>query len=418
MRLPDDNTKYSSQFKYVELGRFIQDADIFTREKKNGEPALYLLDDVPDYIDKNDRVGLYSSVFQYDGPDISSAACMASMYFDLDAADIEDSTKEAKVLIEYLLTFVPKEALRVYFSGQKGYHLEIEALAVGLSPTDKLPGIFRYIAADIGKQLGLTTLDFKVYDWRRMWRLPETRHQKSGLYKVECMSLWPDGFNVKGVKQWATEARPETVLEQKFDPQVNTWFREYQYRHEQETQKRNKPSGNLDSFLKNGVMIHTFNSEKIFDKQKLFAGCQAVADLDKKARKTHYLNHYERLFLCSLLTYSKEAIEYFEELLGKCEDYNEQISRSHIEDWIKRREYDIGGRPFSCQKAAEVGVVCSSCYNMEPNKKMIQLSDGAYVESEEDSLPSPVRHAYSTKDQDENKGDKKYGNRTRGSSFL
>jgi len=43
-----------------------------------------------------------------------------------------------------------------------------------------------------------------------------------------------------------------------------------------------------------------------------------------------------------------------------CEDFNYEKSTSHINDWIKRRQLGIGGRPYTCERANSAGVGCDS----------------------------------------------------------
>lgn len=401
MRLPDDPNKFTSQFKYVELARYVPSLNRLTREMTNGEATLVAIQDLPTYIERKGEVGIYSSVFQHDSNDLSNSASLGPVYFDLDADDIAISHSETVRLVRHLLLFIPRSALRLYFSGRKGFHVECEPVALGITPTDELPGVFRTIAADIRDKLGLTTMDFNVYDWRRMWRVPNTKHQHSGLYKVECMSLFDDDFSVQRILKHAGKPRPNVVPEQVFDPRANSWYREYTYKYEQDQlhRKQSYDADMINRFLTEGVgsQTHNYNSERLFDRVKLLQGCEAVRNLVHKARTEHFLTHYERLFLCSLLTYSDEAIVFLHEVLSECDDYRFEISNSHIEDWIKRREYDIGGRPFTCQKASEVGISCSDCGKMEARRKVVKLSSGSYMETSEYSAPSPVRFAYSAK---------------------
>ena len=77
------------------------------------------------------------------------------------------------------------------------------------------------------------------------------------------------------------------------------------------------------------------------------------------------------------------------------DDFNYEKSTSHINDWIKRRQLGIGGRPYTCERANSSGVGCGDCH-LEKKKKWIIIGD-KFVEGTEVSNPSPIRFAYKNK---------------------
>ncbi len=405
MRLPDDKNKFTSRFRYVELARYWAEKDTLPREKEgpkeNRIPKLFDVDEIPAYINRRGDTGIYTSVFQYDGTDLFNSASLGPMYFDLDLKDEGEKVRnEAFSLYEELCKSIPKDGIRFYFSGSKGYHIEVEPLVAGISQSDNLPQLFRYIAGDYKEKLSLDSIDFVVYDWRRIWRYPNTRHQKTGLYKVDISELFERDASLEEIKAHAIKPQSNIIPEQVFDFGANRWYRDYTYQVEAfEIKKKKEQDDLLAKFLADGSgEIKSYNKHRIFDKYQLLRGCPAIKDLEDKAKTEHFLTHYERLFLCSILTYDDEAIKYLHEILSKCDDYKFEISESHIDDWIIRRQYDIGGRPFTCQKAKEVGIQCSGCEAMEPRAKVVKLDNGKYMETTELSMPSPLRHAYSNKE--------------------
>lgn len=399
MRLPDDPNKYSSQFRYVEYGNYIPKINKLIRHKQNNKAVLFSWDEVNEKVAQSDQTGLYTSVFQYNDRDINQAASLGSLYFDIDSdKDQHTALLETYKITEHLLQYIPEDSIRVFFSGRKGFHIECEALTLGISASDDLAGVFRFIAEDIKEVLGVGALDFNVYDIRRMWRIPNTRHQHTGLYKVECMQLLREGAGPTEIAEYAQESHEFEVPEQNFNFKANQWYREYTYAHEESKIPKRPSSDTIARFLEQGTgnLKHFDDSEKFFDKFRLLKACSAIRDLESKAHSQHHLDHYERLFLCSILTYHPDAIKYLHEILSQCSDYVFDISNAHIDDWIRRREMETGGRPFSCQKAKQVGITCQGCDGLEPRKKIERLSTGKYMETEQVSSPSPVRLAYST----------------------
>lgn len=78
---------------------------------------------------------------------------------------------------------LPLDALRVYFSGYKGFSVEIpEELFGGFEPScgiaDKLKVLTGELLADS------PTADMSIYNTLRLWRTPNMKNGKSGLYKI------------------------------------------------------------------------------------------------------------------------------------------------------------------------------------------------------------------------------------------
>jgi DNA primase catalytic subunit len=395
MRLPDSGDKYTNQWKYVEVARYVEGLGRVIRDKVGNDPVFYDTAKICDYADKNSNRGIYTSVFQYNEPSLSESVRRGSLYFDLDSDNLDHSHEEVKKLYSFFSDFMPENSIRVYFTGFKGFHVELEALTLGVTPSNSLHEIFRYIANDIKGQLSLETVDFAVYDPRRMWRLPGSMHQKTGLFKND-LSFDKDLIfsDIKTIQSFCRTRRIFEFEEQKFDLKSNEWYRSYIYKREEEKQESKYTQQYLlDRFRKQGTsVLKTVEEDKIFDPQRLFKNCPSIMRIWEKAEKEKHLEHEERLFLCSILTYSDDALFYLHEILKNCGDYNFEKSQAHIDDWIKRRELGIGGRPYTCDRANSVGVGCGNC-DLDKRKKWIKVGD-SYVETDEESSPSPIRFAY------------------------
>lgn len=393
MKISFEDNKFLSQWKYVELARYIPSLKRVIREKDQDGTMLYDIRRAKPYADKYSNTGIYTSVWRFNSDDLEKAIRLGSLYFDIDNEDMSISYEETKRLYSYLNKFIPDEAIVVYFTGKKGFHIECEVIALGINPGNTLPNLFRYIATNLNEKLSLTSLDFSVYDPRRMWRLEGSKHQDTGLFKtiINKELLFSD---IEKIKVYASEYHEPIVEDQKFSQTANEWYAGYVHSFEIE---RNKPKDILAHFNQYGSSGNkTFNeTEKIFEKEKLLSKCSAVKRLHQQAVDSHYLEHEARLFLCSILTYSEDAVSYLHEILSNCEDYNLAKSTAHINDWIRRREMGIGGRPFTCERANAAGVGCGQC-SLEEKNKWVKVN-GKFIETGEKSSPSPVRFAYSSK---------------------
>jgi hypothetical protein len=393
MRLPIEEDRFLSQWKYVELARYIPNLKRVIREKDSDGNILYDIRRSKPYSDKYGNTGIYTSIWSYNSTDIDKATRLGPLYFDIDNEDIEQSLKECRVLYSHLSEYIPEESLIIYYTGKKGFHIECEPIALGIDPSNSLHSVYRFIANDLCSKLELGSLDFSVYDARRMWRMPGSKHQDTGRFKTKLDKniLFS---SIEKIVEYSSTPQDNSVPEQIFNYIANEWYRGYVYKFEE---SKNKPVDVLAHFNQYGSSGQkTFEGgEKVFQKEKLLFSCSAIKRLEEQAKNQHYLEHEARLFLCSILTYSEEAIQYLHEILSSCHDYNVSKSTAHINDWIKRREMGIGGRPYTCFRANSAGVGCGQC-TLESKTKWVQVN-GKFIETNEKSSPSPVRFAYLTR---------------------
>jgi hypothetical protein len=115
------------------------------------------------------------------------------LYFDVDA---EGDLDKALALARALVTFfagtlgLPPEAVRVWFSGSKGFHVLVGPTALGIEPSPTLTVDMKAVALGLCRSLrdhGAPDLetDVAVYSLPRMLRAADQINPKSGLFKVE-----------------------------------------------------------------------------------------------------------------------------------------------------------------------------------------------------------------------------------------
>ena len=135
-----------------------------------------------------------------------------AVHYDLDHTDPEVSLADARCIILRLVDEydVPPEALSIHFTGQKGFTLEAPAsLFGGFEPSADAPARIKRLALALIAGLPVSTFDASVYDKTRLWRVPGTRHGKTGLLKTritvdELLTLTLDEIK-------ALAAAPRTV---------------------------------------------------------------------------------------------------------------------------------------------------------------------------------------------------------------
>jgi hypothetical protein len=133
-----------------------------------------------EYVNRNRQ-----SVAGYNGP------CYANFLpLDIDSPNLGQALGTAREITRYFLDRLgtPEEAILPYYSGQKGFHLCLSTDVFGdVSPGEQLPAVCREVRRSIVKEARVShpeTVDFSISDRLRLLRLPNTRHSKSGLYKI------------------------------------------------------------------------------------------------------------------------------------------------------------------------------------------------------------------------------------------
>jgi KaiC/GvpD/RAD55 family RecA-like ATPase len=111
---------------------------------------------------------------------------------DTPYGDIEEARAKTISFIDYLATLgVTDRDVYIYFSGAKGFHILIPHVVFGYPPSKGLCRVFKKMAGILAKSSGIGLLDKDtsgldmIYDQTRLFRLPNTQHGKSGMYKVQ-----------------------------------------------------------------------------------------------------------------------------------------------------------------------------------------------------------------------------------------
>jgi hypothetical protein len=122
-----------------------------------------------------DHVYTTGSTRAYTGP-----VGVPELRFDIDDEDLETAARNASKLAGYLSDrdILPS----VYFSGAKGFHLDLPTGNV-IEPAAENPRIAKMLANQIAEDAGVP-IDGDVYDAVRLWRAHNSRHGRTGLFKV------------------------------------------------------------------------------------------------------------------------------------------------------------------------------------------------------------------------------------------
>lgn len=127
------------------------------------------------------------------------------LVFDLDSPkDLQAARIEAIELLARLRKFnVEPDDVEIYFSGMKGFTLVVQ-LDREITPQQAA----KIAIEKLGQ--GLETLDTGVYNASRILRVPNTKHQQSGLYKIRLTKDDLENLTIDTIKERAAENQSST----------------------------------------------------------------------------------------------------------------------------------------------------------------------------------------------------------------
>lgn len=157
-----------------------------------------------------DHVTRTGSVKEFNG------SCWAKVFpLDIDSENLVESQVHAKSILSLLKDDfdVDPKNLRIYFSGAKGFHIEIPGkLFGGFIPSPKPHEGFRALARSISEDA-----DPAIYDKLRLWRLPNTINSKSGLYKIPLSAEELFNLSIEEIKELAKRPRKGIFFDHNMD---------------------------------------------------------------------------------------------------------------------------------------------------------------------------------------------------------
>jgi len=132
---------------------------------------------------------------------------------DIDAKDLayaRDAALAAREVIQDLMG-IDQKAMKIYFSGNKGFHFMIDSRSFGAKPSERMHLYFAELRRAIADQMPAysETIDHQIKDGVRLWRLPNTRNAKSGLFKVQLLSDELESSDLREIRDLAKGQRPQ-----------------------------------------------------------------------------------------------------------------------------------------------------------------------------------------------------------------
>lgn len=136
------------------------------------------------------------------------------LYWDFDSeANLDQARLDANVLCARLENEyeIPSKSIALYFSGKKGFQVEVLFDQELFTPSE-----VKNVCLNIGE--GLSTLDRQIYNASRILRLPLSKHQGSGLFKIPLSYEGLGDATIDDIREEAKSSFPVEDLLDLFVP--------------------------------------------------------------------------------------------------------------------------------------------------------------------------------------------------------
>jgi len=174
--------------------------------------------DWPDYYGKPAPTDAYCSIYRFDaglaehvrrtgGVRGYRGACKAAvLHFDFDGAGALEDVRRfiENICNDRLGIFI--DNIQAFFSGNKGFHVLLQHPDIdAMPPGENVPEKIKKLAVKLAGRF--STLDKMVYDKTRIFRVPNSRHGASNLFKIPLLAaeLWT--LDMAGIRRLAMKQR-------------------------------------------------------------------------------------------------------------------------------------------------------------------------------------------------------------------
>lgn len=171
-----------SHTSYSNRGLLLSETDLSSEawlrqcEKDQAHNSMFAFDyeELKEFLQKN----------SYMSKRFNGNAHMKTIVLDFDGAavDISQTLVEVRNYVRYIMSYldVPEENLKVWFSGYKGFHVELDGRLFGMPPSTTLPEIMK---ATIYENMNHPLIDLSPVNTAGLIRAPYSKH-KNGTYKT------------------------------------------------------------------------------------------------------------------------------------------------------------------------------------------------------------------------------------------
>jgi hypothetical protein len=199
-------TTEKKSYNWIELAAFLHDGAVVRNEYAHIDDEAA----IDRWKNRFRNTNIFSSIAIYAGPSYETTS-ITPIFFDIDSADDLPATRvSALTLCEMLMNraFVPQDSLEIYFSGNKGFHVLVPCPVFRAFSSPNALALNKRMAQKAEAQ-GIRFLDTGVYTNKRIWRLPNSIHGKSGLFKIPLTYEELRDMDMDSIVKLAQSPRPQ-----------------------------------------------------------------------------------------------------------------------------------------------------------------------------------------------------------------
>ena len=203
---------------WLELGGLASNG-FFSRNNYFQIGSKMLNQDYDNFRKKYKNTDIYQCRYFYESKDIDNCLLYGGFYLDLDGdINTDNGYENLKMDVSGVVSFfksigLTDDEILIYFSGSKGFHIEIPANVLGIIPSKNLNLLFKNWALYFHNMLGIKNIDLKIYDRRRLFRISNSINSKTGLYKKRVSLNQVLEYNHNEMCDYAKDLNSNTVFQ-------------------------------------------------------------------------------------------------------------------------------------------------------------------------------------------------------------
>ena len=307
----------------------------------------------------------YSTVLMYKTLPQQTSKAYGEFYMDFDIdmkkdSDFEKIRKDVIIVISTLKKRLglTSDDMNIFFSGNKGFHVMVNPITLGIAPKQDLNVDFKLFARRLKSYTLYKTLDTVVYDKVRLMRINNTINGKSGLYKVKIDEEILRKYSYEEIKEYAKS--PKEATTDYVATSITTEKASRGYRVMIEEQRKIDNKAEQDALAKRSLI-----------QSKDLLPCLAYI-LDSKVEKGNRNNTVVMLASGMIQCGASEN-----EIVKKINEWSvnngkEKLPYSEIRNTVKsaRRLFNEG-KGYGCKSAQSLGYCIGSLCNLYKGEKIV-----------------------------------------------
>lgn len=241
---------------WVECGHTVPEGKIPFKRKMYAD-VTYGRQAVDQIVQSRNGKGVFSTVMHYINPvwkqndfgrwliDADLSIKAGDFYLDFDGpVSNADGFEYVKKDLETVLRFfdiilgIKREQIKLYFSGYKGVHMMVPMATLDVIPSPVLHRTYKMLAEKIKAHTTHRTVDSGIYDDKRMFRIVNSIHDKTGVYKVRMTANEILNSSYQEVFEMAKMPRPDEDIPVVVSTKAKAFIQWMQEEAEREREKR------------------------------------------------------------------------------------------------------------------------------------------------------------------------------------